>query len=60
MPLMMNRGFLRRIIADIDATITDNFLAYYHRLISLMHKLRKIVFPRGKPWEQGDERSIFG
>ncbi|KAL7621880.1 hypothetical protein AAE478_007380 [Parahypoxylon ruwenzoriense] len=36
-------------------TITDNFTSYYKPLIPLLNRLRKIVFPRDKPWEREDE-----
>ncbi|KAK0631042.1 hypothetical protein B0T17DRAFT_491021 [Bombardia bombarda] len=37
-------------------TITDNFTPYYEPLIPLLNRLRKIVFPKDKPWEQEDEK----
>lgn len=37
-------------------TISDNFTTYYKPLIPLVNSLRKIVFPKDKPWEQEDER----
>ncbi|OBS17101.1 hypothetical protein FPOA_12378 [Fusarium poae] len=38
------------------ATITNNFTTYYNPLISLLNGLRKIVFPRDKPWEREDDK----
>ncbi|KAG7402743.1 hypothetical protein Forpe1208_v017044 [Fusarium oxysporum f. sp. rapae] len=38
------------------ATMTNNFTAYYNPLIPLLKGLRKIVFPRDKPWEREDEK----
>ncbi|KAH8651721.1 serine/threonine-protein kinase Sgk2 [Ilyonectria robusta] len=37
-------------------TITDNFTLYYEPLIPLLNGMRKIVFPRDKPWEREDEK----
>ncbi|KAK7421733.1 hypothetical protein QQZ08_009821 [Neonectria magnoliae] len=37
-------------------TITDNFTPYYEPFIPLLNGLRKIVFPRDKPWEWEDEK----
>ncbi|KAJ8129746.1 hypothetical protein O1611_g3884 [Lasiodiplodia mahajangana] len=37
-------------------TITDNFTPYYEPLIPLLNNLRKVVFPKGSPWEQEDEK----
>jgi hypothetical protein len=37
-------------------TITDNFTAYHKPVIPLVNRLRKIVFPRDKPWEREDEK----
>ena len=36
-------------------TITDNFTPYYAPLIPLLNRLRKVVFPKDKPWEREDE-----
>ena len=36
-------------------TITDNFTPYYKPLILFLNGLRKIVFPRDRPWEEEDE-----
>ena len=36
-------------------TITDNFTPYYKPLIPFLNGLRKIVFPRDRPWEEEDE-----
>jgi hypothetical protein len=36
-------------------TISDNFTAYYEPLIPLLNRLRKVVFPKDKPWEREDE-----
>ncbi|KAK4071301.1 hypothetical protein Purlil1_13468 [Purpureocillium lilacinum] len=36
-------------------TISDNFTAYYEQLVPLLNRLRKLVFPRDKPWEREDE-----
>jgi hypothetical protein len=33
-------------------TITDNFTPHYQALIPVIKELRKIVFPKDKPWEQ--------
>ncbi|KAK3363827.1 hypothetical protein B0T25DRAFT_513737 [Lasiosphaeria hispida] len=40
-------------------TITDHFTAYCAPLIPLLNKLRKVVFPKDKPWEQEDEKLYF-
>uniref|UniRef100_A0A1Y1KX93 Fungal-type protein kinase domain-containing protein n=1 Tax=Photinus pyralis TaxID=7054 RepID=A0A1Y1KX93_PHOPY len=37
-------------------TIADNCAPYYEPLISLLNKLRKVVFPMDKPWEREDGR----
>jgi hypothetical protein len=37
-------------------TITDNFTPFYAPLIPLLNRLRKIVFPKDKPWEREDEK----
>ncbi|KAH6988793.1 serine/threonine-protein kinase Sgk2 [Ilyonectria sp. MPI-CAGE-AT-0026] len=37
-------------------TITDNFTLYYEPLIPLLNGMRKIVFPKDKPWEREDEK----
>jgi serine/threonine protein kinase len=37
-------------------TITDNFTAYYAPMVPLFNGLRKIIFPRGQPWEREDEK----
>ena len=37
-------------------TVTDNFTPYYKPLIPLLNKLRKLVFPKDKPWEQEDKK----
>ncbi|KAK3384287.1 hypothetical protein B0T24DRAFT_516412, partial [Lasiosphaeria ovina] len=37
-------------------TMTDNFTPYYEPLIPLLNRLRKIVFPKGGPWEREDEK----
>ncbi|KAK0628117.1 hypothetical protein B0T17DRAFT_491041 [Bombardia bombarda] len=37
-------------------TITDNFTPYCEPLIPLSNKLRKVVFPRDRPWEREDEK----
>jgi hypothetical protein len=37
-------------------TITDNFTPYYAPLIPLLNRLRKVVFPKDKPWEREDEK----
>ena len=37
-------------------TITDNFTRYYAPFIPLMNTLRKVVFPKDKPWEREDEK----
>ena len=36
-------------------TITDNFTPYYKPLIPFLNGLRKIVFPRDRPWKEEDE-----
>jgi len=36
--------------------MTDNFTAYYAPLILLLNRLRKVVFPKDKPWEREDEK----
>jgi hypothetical protein len=35
-------------------TVTDNFTPHYKALIPVMQELRKVVFPKDKPWEQGN------
>ncbi|KID93966.1 serine/threonine-protein kinase Sgk2, partial [Metarhizium majus ARSEF 297] len=40
-------------------TIADNFTPYYEPLITLLNKLRKIVFPMDKPWEREDVRLYY-
>lgn len=37
-------------------TIADNCTPYYEPLITLLNKLRKVVFPMDKPWEREDGR----
>ncbi|RSL42383.1 hypothetical protein CEP54_015501 [Fusarium duplospermum] len=37
-------------------TISDNFTQHYEPLIPLLNGLRKLVFPRDKPWEREDEK----
>jgi hypothetical protein len=37
-------------------TITDKFTPYYIPLIPLLSELRKVVFPKDKPWEREDEK----
>ncbi|KAK3367307.1 hypothetical protein B0T24DRAFT_387668 [Lasiosphaeria ovina] len=37
-------------------TMTDNFTPYYAPLIPLLNRLRKVVFPKDKPWEREDEK----
>jgi hypothetical protein len=37
-------------------TIVDNFTPYYEPFIPLVNRLRKVVFPKDKPWEQDDEK----
>ena len=36
--------------------ITDNFTPFYALLIPLLNRLRKIFFPKDKPWEREDEK----
>ncbi len=36
-------------------TISDNFTAYYKKLVPLLNTLRKLVFPGDKPWEREDK-----
>jgi hypothetical protein len=35
---------------------TENFIPYFRLFTSLMKKLRKVVFPMGKPWEKEDQK----
>jgi len=37
-------------------TTTKYFTQYYQPLAPLMNSLRKVVFPRDKPWKREDER----
>ncbi|KAJ3453073.1 hypothetical protein MRS44_018728 [Fusarium solani] len=37
-------------------TISDNFTQHYEPLIPLLNGLRKLIFPRDKPWEREDEK----
>lgn len=37
-------------------TIADNFTPYYAPLIPLLNRLRKVIFPKDKPWEREDEK----
>ncbi|PHH58539.1 hypothetical protein CDD81_5432 [Ophiocordyceps australis] len=37
-------------------TVTDNFTPYYQVLIPVVNNLRKVVFPKDKPWEQDDKK----
>ncbi|KAK3371068.1 hypothetical protein B0T24DRAFT_680191 [Lasiosphaeria ovina] len=37
-------------------TIIDNFMPFYEPLIPLLNRLRKIVFPKDKPWEREDKK----
>ncbi|KAF4993142.1 hypothetical protein FDECE_13498 [Fusarium decemcellulare] len=36
-------------------TVTDNFTRHYKPLIPLLNGLRKLVFPRDRPWEREDK-----
>ncbi|KAH9905220.1 hypothetical protein F4778DRAFT_769906 [Xylariomycetidae sp. FL2044] len=40
-------------------TLTDNVTPYYEPLIALLNMLRKIVFPKDKPWDREDETLYF-
>ncbi|KAH7303034.1 hypothetical protein B0I35DRAFT_365665 [Stachybotrys elegans] len=37
-------------------TIVDHFTPYYEPLIPLLNQLRKVVFPKDKPWEEDSEK----
>lgn len=39
-------------------TVTENFTPYYKPLIPWVNRLRKVVFPKDKPWEKED-RSVY-
>ncbi|KAF7857261.1 hypothetical protein EAF04_009502 [Stromatinia cepivora] len=36
--------------------ITDNFTSYYKPLIPWVNRLRKVVFPKGRPYKQNNEK----
>jgi hypothetical protein len=35
---------------------TENFTPYFQPFVPLMKKLRRIIFPMGKPWENEDKK----
>jgi hypothetical protein len=41
---------------EVFDKIIENFTSYCQPFVSLMKKLRKVVFPRGKPWKEEDRR----
>ncbi|OCL07127.1 hypothetical protein AOQ84DRAFT_398643 [Glonium stellatum] len=40
-------------------TVTDHFTPYYHSLIPWVNRLRRVVFPMDKPWENNEDTTLF-
>jgi len=39
--------------------ITKAFTSYYQSLISHVNRLRKVVFPKDKLWENNEDRTLY-